>query len=246
MTTADGLSRGAEVRVWVAEQAADLGTPISMSMLCAVAVTRLGVTGVTVTADLSPAWPETRYSTDKLGARLAELQVTVGEGPSMDVWRENGPVLVSNLDTPAIQQRWPLFAPLAVEAGSCAMFALPMVVGTIRVGVFALHVARAGQLDQSTLLYSLAFAELAMQLQLDKRAGAEAVEGMDGVGFGLELRSPQVHQATGMISAQLDVSMEEAFNRLRARAFAAQLPLAELATEVVTRRLRFDLTDEAS
>jgi hypothetical protein len=240
MTTADGTRRGAEVRVWAAEQAALLGVSISVPVLCDAAVGRLGVTGVTVTADLSPAWPETRYSTDALGARLAELQVTVGEGPSLDVWRENGPVLVSDLDAPAIQHRWPLFAPLAVEAGAGALFALPMVVGMIRVGVFALHVASAGQLDRSTLLYSLAFAELAMQLQLDRHAGTNGVE------IGVELRTPQVHQATGMISAQLDISMEEAFSALRARAFAGQQPLAELATDVVARRLRFDLTDEAS
>jgi ANTAR domain len=240
MTTADGTSRSAEVRAWVAEQAAVLGVSISVPVLCDAAVGRLGVTGVTVTADLSPAWPETRYSTDVLGARLAELQVTVGEGPSLDVWREHGPVLVSDLDTSAIQHRWPLFAPLAVEAGAGALFALPMVVGAIRVGVFALHLACSGQLDQPTLLYSLAFAELAMQMQLDKRVGT------NGAATVLELRAPQVHQATGMISAQLDVSMEEAFSSLRARAFADQRPLAELATDVVARRLRFDLTDEAS
>ncbi|HEY3748941.1 MAG TPA: GAF and ANTAR domain-containing protein [Pseudonocardiaceae bacterium] len=239
MTTAGGISRGADVRVWVAEQAALLGVSISVPLLCDTAVVRLGVTGVTVTVDLSPAWPETRYSTDPLGARLAELQVTVGEGPSLDVWLENGPVLVSDLDSPAIQRRWPLFAPLAVEAGACGLFALPMVVGTIRVGVFALHTARAGELDQSTLLYSLAFAELAMQLQLDKHVGTNGLE------LGVELRTPQVHQATGMISVQLDISMEEAFNRLRARAFADQRPLAELATDVVARRLRFDFMDEA-
>jgi AmiR/NasT family two-component response regulator len=49
-----------------------------------------------------------------------------------------------------------------------------------------------------------------------------------------------------MISAQLDVGIEDAFARLRARAFANQRPLAELAAEVVARRLRFDPTDKVS
>jgi hypothetical protein len=49
-----------------------------------------------------------------------------------------------------------------------------------------------------------------------------------------------------MISAQLDVAMEDAFARLRARAFADQRPLAELAADVVYRRLRFDPAGEVS
>ena len=49
-----------------------------------------------------------------------------------------------------------------------------------------------------------------------------------------------VHQATGMISVQLDVSLEEALARLRAHAFAQGTALGEVAAEVVGRQLRFD------
>jgi AmiR/NasT family two-component response regulator len=47
------------------------------------------------------------------------------------------------------------------------------------------------------------------------------------------------HQATGMISVQLGVTVGEAFARLRARAFADDRPLSELAIDVVTRHIRF-------
>lgn len=200
-----------------------------MTPLCDTAVARLGVDGVTMMVVTTTSWPELRHATDTLGARLAELQVTVGEGPFLDVWREGGPVLVPDLAVPVIQRRWPLFGPLAVEAGAGALFTIPMAVGTIRVGVFALHRVRPGPLAPAALTDALAFAELALRLQLDEQHGAD-----------LELRTPQVHQATGMIAAQLDVTMEEAFSRLRARAFADQRSLADLATDVVARLLRFD------
>jgi hypothetical protein len=49
----------------------------------------------------------------------------------------------------------------------------------------------------------------------------------------------QVHQAAGMISVQLGVSLAEALVRLRARAFAEDRLIAEVAADVVARRLRF-------
>jgi hypothetical protein len=49
-----------------------------------------------------------------------------------------------------------------------------------------------------------------------------------------------VHQATGMVAAQLDVSVAQALIRLRAHAFGNDRPLTQVATAVVGRSLRFD------
>ncbi|HEX4722143.1 MAG TPA: GAF and ANTAR domain-containing protein [Pseudonocardiaceae bacterium] len=232
--TTDG-DRNTRILAWVTDHARHSGTPVSLAMLCETAVGRLAVSGVTLLADTSSAWPELRHATDMLGARLAELQVTVGEGPFLDVWREGGPILVPDLTAPVIQRRWPLFGPLAVEAGAGALFAIPIVVGAVRVGVLALHRVRPGHMDAPALLDALAFAELALRLPMGAPDGHDGTAGVD-----LELRTPQVHQATGMIAAQLDVTMAEAFSRLRARAFADQRSLADLATDLVARRLRLD------
>ena len=236
-----GANRLTQARAWVAERAATLGLPASVGPLCETAVSKLRVSGATLTMDTAPGWPETRYATDMLGERLAELQVTVGEGPGVDARREGGPVLVADLDAPASQRRWPVFAPLAIEAGAGALFTLPLCVGAIRVGVLALHRVEAGRLEPATLTDSLAFAALARGLLLDEQAGLRTA-GSGPAAFDLPLHRPQVHQATGMISAQLGVGMEDAFARLRARAFAAQRPLAELAADVVAHRVRFDPT----
>jgi hypothetical protein len=237
-----GAHRPAQVRVWIAEHAASLGKPVTVEMLCETAVLRLGVTGATLTVDASRSWQDTWYSTGPLGTRLVELQVTVGEGPCVDARQEGGPVLVADLDTVASQRRWPLFGPLAVEAGAGALFALPLCVGAIRVGVLALCRAQAGQLDPATLTDSLAFAGVCLGLLLDEQHALSVVGGEWAPG--LPLHDVALHQATGMISAQLDVAMDVAFSRLRARAFADQRPLADLAADVVARRMRFGPADE--
>jgi hypothetical protein len=49
-----------------------------------------------------------------------------------------------------------------------------------------------------------------------------------------------VHQASGMVAAQLDVTVGKALIRMRAYAFGNDRPLTEVARAVVDRRLRFD------
>jgi AmiR/NasT family two-component response regulator len=49
----------------------------------------------------------------------------------------------------------------------------------------------------------------------------------------------EIHQATGMVVAQLEISATDAFARLRAYAFAEQRQLADVARDVVARRLHF-------
>jgi len=49
-----------------------------------------------------------------------------------------------------------------------------------------------------------------------------------------------VHQAAGMVAAQLGVSVGQALVRLRAHAFGNDRPLRLVAEDVVARTLRFD------
>jgi hypothetical protein len=50
----------------------------------------------------------------------------------------------------------------------------------------------------------------------------------------------EVHQATGVVSAQHDISTGEALERIRAYAAKHGRPVAEIAHDVVNRRLRVD------
>jgi AmiR/NasT family two-component response regulator len=52
--------------------------------------------------------------------------------------------------------------------------------------------------------------------------------------------SAEIDQATGMLTEQLGVGITEAFTRLRAYAYANDLRLADVAREIVARRLRLN------
>jgi hypothetical protein len=231
-------------RVWgaITADADALGVPISLRVLCETAAARLPVTGVAVVIRGGFVASEPICLTDPLSRRLEELQLTIGEGPTLEVLAGKSAILVEDLDALAYQARWPLFAPHAVGIGARAMFVLPLRIGAVRGGVLALYADRPGRLGAEDLAEAWVFAELALEFLLDEQDGIGIQDGRPATSRYFNTR-PEIHQATGMILVQLGISAGEAFTRLRARAFAEDRPLSELATDVVARRIRFDNQD---
>jgi hypothetical protein len=129
------------------------------------------------------------------------------------------------------------FTPRAVEAGARAVFGFPLRVGAVRIGALNLYRDRPGPLDDDQHADALVLAGVAARAVLGMQA--DAPPGM----LGAELEAGSdfrfvVHQASGMVSAQLEVSVGEALIRLRAHAFADDRPLTAVAQDVVARRLR--------
>ena len=226
------------IRVWAWIAAAREGdAPVSLAALCRAAVNWLAVDGASVTAVSGLAVREPLSATDHLSARLEELLLTTGEGPGAEDFMFGSPMLIPDLEQ--VTERWPGFAPAAVAVGARALFAFPLQAGAIRAGVLSLYRAQPGPLTPQQLADALIFADIALQLVLDSYAGISGsaeYRPLDG----LSDSRAEVYQATGMISAQLGVSIEEAFVRLRAHAFAASTPLDDIADDVVKRLLRFD------
>jgi len=54
-----------------------------------------------------------------------------------------------------------------------------------------------------------------------------------------EFLTAAIHQASGMIAAQVDCDIEEAFHRLNIRAAALHQSLHDTALDVLDRRIRF-------
>jgi hypothetical protein len=230
--------RTAQVWAWIAA-AREGDAPVSLAVLCAAAAGWLGVDGASVTALGGPAVSEPLSATDELSARLEELLFTTGEGPGVEGpglgdFRFGSPVLIPDLVP--VTARWPGFAPAAMAVGARALFAFPLQAGAIRAGVLSLYRAQPGPLTPQQLADALVFADIALQLLLDSPAGiSPEYRPLDG----LSDSRAEVYQATGMISVQLGVSLEEAFVRLRAHAFAVGTPLDDVADDVVSRTLRF-------
>ncbi|MGH3857362.1 MAG: hypothetical protein ACRDR6_28540, partial [Pseudonocardiaceae bacterium] len=127
-------------QVWgaVSAHADALGVPVSVRSLCQVAAARLPVAGVAVSVRGDRVICEVLCAIGPLSRQLEELQLTIGEGPSLEVLAGGASVLVGELACARAQTRWPLFAAAAVQAGARAMFALPLRIGAIRGGVFVL------------------------------------------------------------------------------------------------------------
>ncbi|HET6479152.1 MAG TPA: GAF and ANTAR domain-containing protein [Actinoplanes sp.] len=203
---------------------------------CVADLPGVGGAGLAVMSSL-PA-QQVRYVSDPTSARVEELQVMLGEGPRVDAFTGGSPVLATDLDDPFWLQRWPGFAPAAVGAGARAVFALPLQVGAVRLGVIDLYRAGPGALIGDDLAEALAFADAAIELLLAEQLPGAQIPGSAR----LFPHRAVVHQATGMISAQLDGPVADAFLRLRAYAYASERSLDHIAAEVVGRRLRFDDT----
>jgi hypothetical protein len=228
--------RAVKVWAWIAAEH-DGDGPVSMAAVCCAAARRLGVDGVSVMAVSGELAPEPLSASDEVSARLEELQFTTGEGPSADDFRLGAPVLIPDLESAAA--RWPGFVPEALAAGARAMFAVPLQAGAIRVGVMSLYRAIPAPLSAGDLADALVFADFALQLLLDASSG---ISGQADYGLlnGLSDSRAEVYQATGMISVQLGVSLEDALVRLRAHAFGGSTGIGEVAGDVVARRLRFE------
>jgi hypothetical protein len=233
-----GVAGDRAVRVWGWIAAAHEGDgPVSVAAVCRTAVLRLGVDGASVAAVSGVAGREPLFASDELSGLLEELQFTTGEGPAAGEFRLGAPVLVADLESAAA--RWPGFVPEALAAGARAMFAVPLQAGAVRAGVLSLYRVVPGPLAAEELADVLVFADIALGLLLDAASGASGLPGY-GPLDGLSDSRAVVYQATGMISVQLGVGLEEALARLRARAFAGGTAVGDVAAEVVSRRLRFD------
>jgi GAF domain-containing protein len=177
-------------------------------------------------------------TTNEVSVLIEQLQYTLGEGPCVDAYRQDWPVLEPDLAQPTTP-RWLAFTPAAVDAGVRAIFGFPLQVGAARLGALNLCRDEPGPLsdDQHTDILVMAgiVAQTILGLQADAPPEKLAADLETGANFHYV-----VHQASGMVAAQLDVSVGQALVRLRAYAFGNDRPLDDVAKAVVEGRLRFD------
>jgi hypothetical protein len=180
--------------------------------------------------------------TDSAAARLEDLQFTLGEGPCVEASRIGRPVLQPDLvkTGPA---RWPGFAAGAIDAGVRAVFAFPLRMGGIRLGVLDLYRDRAGELSDDELAEALSFADAATTVLLHLQSLDPDAGGPFGVLPVVEDRA-EVHQATGMVSVQAGVPLGQALALLQARAFSTGAPISELARDVLSGAVQFSSDDQ--
>ncbi len=230
MPTSDRLQR-------ILGALADDGSePWSAERICTVCPDIVGVDGAGVMLMSGDVSRGSLCATDAVSHRIEDLQYTLGEGPCVDAYRQDLVVAEPDLAEP-VQRRWHAFSPPALEAGVRAIFGFPIRVGTVRLGALNLYRDRPSQLSPDEHANALVIADITARWVLEAQAGAP----LDTVAAELEISADfhyAVHNAAGMISVQLGTNVAEALIRLRAYAFSNDRLLADVAQDVIARRLR--------
>ncbi|WP_322750915.1 MULTISPECIES: GAF and ANTAR domain-containing protein [unclassified Frankia] len=210
----------------------------AVKRLCAGAVSVLPVDGAAISLLTGLDELGSVVASDAATARLGDIQFTIGEGPCWDAIRDGRPVLVGDL-TGSTGGRWPMFTAAALAADVRAVFAFPLQIGAIRLGTLGLVRAEPGGLGRGPLADALVVADIAtltlINLPADGAAGAA-----DLPSEVCAMYRAEIHQATGMVMVQLEVSAQEALVRLRAHAFACGQTADEVARDIVARRQRLE------
>jgi len=210
-------------------------TTARLCQVCATASSMSGA-GIMLMSDDVPAGSV--CTSNNVSALMEDLQYTLGEGPCVDAYTSGQPVLEPDLADPAVP-RWLAFSPPSLEAGARAVFGFPLQVGAVRLGALNLYRDRPGPLSDDQHADALVLADVAAHavLAMQGTASTEAVAAALDVGADFHL---VVHQASGMVAAQMGISVGEALSRLRAHVFAHDRTLTAVAESVVARQLRFD------
>lgn len=213
------------------------------SSLCDPFLSVVPLTGAAISVLLPASAQTTVCSSDDTAARLDELQFDLGEGPCWQSLALHAPVFSGDLQNDE-HAEWPMFAAALRSAPAIdpvgAMYAFPLFIGSLDIGAVDLYSTDARELTPVEITDGRALAEVVTWQVIRRMLGED-----DDTGLGGSPNSRrEVHQATGMILAQLDISAADAALLLKAHAFSTGRSVNDIAAEVIERRLTF-ITDEA-
>ncbi|GAA0250743.1 GAF domain-containing protein [Saccharothrix mutabilis subsp. mutabilis] len=212
------------------------GVGIAQRHVCAVAGKVLDAEDVVVYHLTTDGRCEPAALTGPGADRLSEAEITLGEGPALEALDTECPVLARDLTSRDGLARWPVFAPFAVSCGAGTVSAFPVVMGAVVVG--CLEVFHRGPVEPGSELVvdGLLLADAALRVFV---GSGPTVPGVDPAVDAMEARWVAVHQATGVVAAQLGASPSTAFVRMRAHAYLTGTRLADVAADVLARKLVF-------
>lgn len=205
--------------------------------LCTPFLSQLPVSGAAVSMFGGAASETLVCASNRLAARLDELQFDLGEGPRWEALHTKLPVLVPDVRY-SHPYSWPVFSKAILETEAAALFVFPLTLGALDLGVVELHHTKPGSLSYvdyataSVLAGQTAWHLLRRVLLVNSPDTDPAVE------TALMSRR-EIHQATGMVLAQSGSSAADALLLMRAHAFAHALSLRETADAVLEGRLSF-------
>jgi GAF domain/ANTAR domain len=195
----------------------------------------LPISGASVSTIGDLLGSETLAASDDQAARLDELQFDLGEGPCWDALRTGNHVLAPSLREP-VRARWPAFSAAIREEAVSSIFAFPLVIGPLRIGAIDLYSASPTTLDDRHTRQADAMAAVVSRHVLRRALNAVGRDEEEG---GNAYSRRLIHQATGFVLAQLDLTPEDARLVIQGHAFAAERSMMEVAQDIVDGTIVF-------
>ena len=180
---------------------------------------------------------ETVSASDQQAARLDELQFDLGEGPCWDALRLAAPVLEPDMRHP--QRSWPAFTEAILSDGVAALFAFPLTIGPLKLGAVDMYSRAPATLDRGQQEQATAMADAVARRILERALRRSADEYIEDTANPHSRRT--VHQATGMVLAQLDVSADDALLIIQSHAFADGRSMMDVSQDILEGRLDFSV-----
>ena len=193
----------------------------------------LGVDGVSITLENSSVARVTLCASDEVAEQLENLQDVLEQGPCRDAFGSERPS-ETLLDAEAAA-RWPDFIPAAdkVLGPDAALWSFPMRSAGVVVGTVSLYRRRPEPLavavgDAQILV------DVVADLLVQDPLALTPLSVTTGEGW---TSRAVVQQATGVVAAQLKISIGDALTVLRSYAFTTGSQLQDVAHNVVNRTL---------
>lgn len=173
-------------------------------------------------------------SSSELMRFMELIEVQVDDGPCFEAWRDGTVVRSDVLEDD--RDRWPKFAPLAIDAGFGSAYGIPMKLRNEHVGALNLFAEQPHGLSDDDEHLAQALADIATIGILHARVVQDKVTLAEQLQAALNSRVT-IEQAKGIVAAQAGVPVDEAFTLLRQHARNHNRRITDVAAEVIERRL---------
>jgi GAF domain-containing protein len=211
--------------------------PVRLTRAC---VQVLPVAGAGLSALANPDLRLPIGASDDVAGFVERLQFTYGEGPCLQAYRTGRPQMMT---APAVAERWPeMHRDLVAVTPYRAVASLPLFDGATRLGALDLYLEQPAGFDPADLADAFTVATCVSEALVSARVYSIDAQRTDPATRAFAHTDPmagriQVWKAMGLLNVQLEVTAQDALALLRARAYATERLVDDLAHDIVTRRI---------